>query len=95
MALMKLQKRLPVDVLKCGREKVWLNPNKVNEISKANFRQNIRKLIKYVFVTNKPTKIHSRSHAHRMKEAKRKGHHYSYIKRKGTTKLCCQIKSYG
>ena len=87
MVLMKLQKRLPIDVLKNGRDKVWLDPNKVNEISKANSRQNIRKLVKYVFVTRKQTKIHSRSHACPMKGAKRKDHHYGYIKRKGTTKV--------
>ena len=55
----KLQKRLPVDVLKRGREKVWLDSNKINEISNANSRKNFRKLVQYVFVTMKPTKIHS------------------------------------
>ena len=83
----KVQKRLSIDVLKCGREMVWLDCNKINEISKANSKQNIRKLVKYVFVTRMPTKIHSRSHARPMKEAKRKGQHYGYIKRKGTTKI--------
>ena len=69
------------------REKVWLDPNEVNKISMANFKQNIRKLVKDGFVKRKPTKIHTQSHAHRMKEAKRKGHHqYNYIKRKGITK---------
>ena len=68
----KLHKRLPINVLKCGREKVLLDSNKINEISKANSRQNIRKLVKYVFVTRKPTKIHSRSNACPMKKAKRK-----------------------
>ena len=63
MVLMKLQKWLLVDVLKCGTVKVWLDPNKVNEISKDNSLQNIRKLVKEVFVTRKPTKIHSRSDA--------------------------------
>ena len=49
--LSKLHKRLPIDVLKCEREKVWLDYNKINEISKANSRKNIRKLVKYVSVT--------------------------------------------
>ncbi|KAL0414781.1 UNVERIFIED_CONTAM: 60S ribosomal protein L19-3 [Sesamum radiatum] len=46
--------------------------------------QNIRKLIKDGFIIRKPTKIHSRSRARRMKEAKRKGRHSGYGKRKGT-----------
>ncbi|KAI9122890.1 hypothetical protein K1719_005779 [Acacia pycnantha] len=36
------------------------------------------------FIIRKPTKIHSRSRARRMKEAKRKGRHSGYGKRKGT-----------
>ncbi|MED6193697.1 60S ribosomal protein L19A [Stylosanthes scabra] len=84
MVSLKLQKRLAASVLKCGRGKVWLDPNEVNEISMANSRQNIRKLVKDGFIIRKPTKIHSRSRARRMKEAKRKGRHSGYGKRKGT-----------
>ncbi|KAJ0113408.1 hypothetical protein Patl1_00955 [Pistacia atlantica] len=78
MVSLKLQKRLAASVLKCGRGKVWLDPNEVNEISMANSRQNIRKLVKDGFIIRKPTKIHSRSRARRMKEAKRKGRHSGY-----------------
>uniref|UniRef100_A0A0A0K651 Large ribosomal subunit protein eL19 domain-containing protein n=1 Tax=Cucumis sativus TaxID=3659 RepID=A0A0A0K651_CUCSA len=46
--------------------------------------QNIRKLVKDGFIIRKPTKIHSRSRARRMKEAKRKGRHSGYGKRRGT-----------
>uniref|UniRef100_M1C7Z1 Aminotransferase ybdL n=1 Tax=Solanum tuberosum TaxID=4113 RepID=M1C7Z1_SOLTU len=46
--------------------------------------QNIRKLVKDGFIIRKPTKIHSRSRARRMKEAKTKGRHSGYGKRKGT-----------
>ncbi|KAA8543068.1 hypothetical protein F0562_021437 [Nyssa sinensis] len=84
MVSLKLQKRLAASVLKCGRGKVWLDPNEVNEVSLANSRQNIRKLVKDGFIIRKPTKIHSRSRARRMKEAKRKGRHSGYGKRKGT-----------
>ncbi|KAL0370635.1 UNVERIFIED_CONTAM: 60S ribosomal protein L19-1 [Sesamum angustifolium] len=81
MVSLKLQKRLAASVLKCGKGKVWLDPNEGNEISMANSRQNIRKLDG--FIIRKPTKIHSRSRARRMKEAKRKGRHSGYGKRKG------------
>ncbi|XP_030923796.1 60S ribosomal protein L19-1 [Quercus robur] len=84
MVSLKLQKRLASSVLKCGKGKVWLDPNEVSEISMANSRQNIRKLVKDGFIIRKPTKIHSRSRARRMKVAKRKGRHSGYGKRKGT-----------
>ncbi|KAK8947307.1 60S ribosomal protein L19-1 [Platanthera zijinensis] len=84
MVSLKLQKRLAASVLNCGKGKVWLDPNEVSEISMANSRQNIRKLIKDGFIIKKPMKIHSRSRARRMAEAKRKGRHSGYGKRKGT-----------
>ena len=36
MSSLKLQKRLASSVLKCGKGKVWLDPNEVSEISMAN-----------------------------------------------------------
>ena len=36
MVSLKLQKRLAASVLGCGKNKVWLDPNEVNEISVAN-----------------------------------------------------------
>merc|ERR1711937_221716 len=84
MVSLKLQKRLAAEVLKCGKRKVWLDPNEVNEISMANSRQNIRKLVKDGFVIKKPENIHSRSRARLSAAAKAKGRHTSYGKRRGT-----------
>mmetsp|Transcript_11941 Transcript_11941/g.16185 ORF Transcript_11941/g.16185 Transcript_11941/m.16185 type:complete len:196 (+) Transcript_11941:70-657(+) len=84
MVALKLQKRLAASVLKCGERKIWLDPNEVNEISMANSRQNIRKLVKDGFVIRKPTKIHSRARTRKALEAKRKGRHAGRGKRKGT-----------
>merc|ERR1712046_208522 len=84
MVALKLEKRLASDVLKCGKRKIWLDPNEVNEISMANSRQNIRKLVKDGFVIRKPQKIHSRARTNAALEAKRKGRHTGYGKRKGT-----------
>ena len=44
MVSLKLQKRLAASVLKCGKRKVWLDPNESNEIHNANSRQNFRKV---------------------------------------------------
>ena len=52
MSSLKLQKRLASSVMKCGKNKVWLDPNEINEIANANSRQNIRKLIKDGLVSN-------------------------------------------
>eukprot|EP01108_Squamamoeba_japonica_P002880 TRINITY_DN242_c0_g1_i1.p2 TRINITY_DN242_c0_g1~~TRINITY_DN242_c0_g1_i1.p2 ORF type:complete len:231 (+),score=123.20 TRINITY_DN242_c0_g1_i1:53-745(+) len=84
MVSLKLQKRLAAAVLKCGRHKVWLDPNEVNEISSANSRKNIRKLAKDGYILRKPNKIHSRSRTRRREAAKRKGRHMGLGKRRGT-----------
>jgi len=84
MVSLKLQKRLAASVLGCGSRKVWLDPNEVNEISMANSRQNIRKLVKDGFVIRKPQTVHSRARARLQAEAKAKGRHTGYGKRRGT-----------
>ena len=84
MVSLKLQKRLTASILKCGKRKIWLDPNESSEISLANSRQNIRKLVKDGLVIRKPNVIHSRSRVNRRLDAKRKGRHTGYGKRKGT-----------
>merc|ERR1711894_130616 len=54
MSTLRLQKRLAAAVLKCGKNKIWLDPNETNEISNANSRQNIRKLIKDGLIIKNP-----------------------------------------
>jgi len=87
-----LQKRLASAVLKCGKRKVWLDPNEVNEISMANSRQNIRKLIKDGFVIKKPEKVHSRARTNAWAEAKRKGRHTGHGKRRGAKEARMPVK---
>merc|ERR1712167_31302 len=83
MVSLKMGKRLAVSVSKCGKRKIWLDPNEVNEISMANSRLNIRKLAKDGLVIKKPTKIHSRYSVRKHLAAKRKGRHTGTGKRIG------------
>jgi large subunit ribosomal protein L19e len=81
---LKLQKRLAASVLNCGKGKVWLDPNEISEISMANSRKNIRKLVADGFVLKKPPTMHSRARARAHHEAKKKGRHSGIGKRRGT-----------
>ncbi|CAE7749939.1 RPL19A, partial [Symbiodinium necroappetens] len=58
---LKLQKRLAASILGCGKNRVWLDPNETNELSMANSRFNIRKMIKDGLIIRKAVKMHSRS----------------------------------
>merc|ERR1711894_530164 len=84
MSTLRLQKRLAAAVLKCGKNKIWLDPNETNEISNANSRQNIRKLIKDGLIIRKPVAVHSRARVRKNALARRKGRHTGTGKRKGT-----------
>merc|ERR1711939_929313 len=84
MVSLKLQKRLAASVLDCGKRKVWLDPNEVNDIAMANSRQDVRKLIKDGFIIQKPPTIHSRDRTRRRLAAKRLGRHTRFGKRRGT-----------
>ena len=89
---LKLQKRLAASVLSCGKRKVWLDPNETGEISTANSRQSIKKLIKDGYVTKKKPEMHSKSRHQRFMAAKAKGRHTGYGKRKGTANARTPVK---
>lgn len=51
MVSLKLQKRLAASVLKCGKGKVWLDPNETSEISMANSSESLSPLGFFFFFT--------------------------------------------
>lgn len=49
-SMLKLQKRLASSVLRCGKKKVWLDPNETNEIANANSRELFLSWYKFLFL---------------------------------------------
>jgi len=92
MAFLRLQKRLAATVLKCGKKRVWIDPNETNEVALANSRKNIKKLWKDGLIMKRQVHMHSRSRCKRMHEAKRKGRHSGTGKRKGTRNARMPVK---
>merc|ERR1712230_156555 len=84
MVNLRTQKRLAASVVGCGKRKIWLDPNEVNEISNANSRQTVRKLVADGLIIRKPVAMHSRARARALNQARRIGRHRGYGKRKGT-----------
>ncbi|NWI66848.1 RL19 protein, partial [Todus mexicanus] len=85
-SMLRLQKRLASSVLRCGKKKVWLDPNETNEIANANSRQQIRKLIKDGLIIRKPVTVHSRARCRKNTLARRKGRHMGIGK-------CCLLQA--
>mmetsp|Transcript_11389 Transcript_11389/g.21309 ORF Transcript_11389/g.21309 Transcript_11389/m.21309 type:complete len:184 (-) Transcript_11389:55-606(-) len=92
MVSLKLQKRLAASVLKCGKNKIWLDPNEINEISLANSRRNIARLKRDGLIIKKPATVHSRARVTLRNEAKRKGRHTGIGKRRGTANARLPVK---
>merc|ERR1712149_8091 len=84
MVNLTTQKRLAASVVGCGKRKVWLDPNETSEISNANSRQTIRKLVADGLIIQKPVTMHSRSRARELTAARRIGRHRGFGKRKGS-----------
>merc|ERR1711974_8998 len=92
MSALILQKRLASAVMKCGKNKVWLDPNENQSISNANSRHQVRRLIKDGLIIRKPQAVHSRARARLNTEARRKGRHTGAGKRKGTANARMPVK---
>merc|ERR1719367_1127998 len=84
MPLLALQRRLAASIKKCGKRRIWMDPNETSEISMANSRMNVRKLIKDGLIIRKAVKMHSRARVRKNQLAKRKGRHMGIGKRRGT-----------
>ncbi|AGB04985.1 ribosomal protein L19E [Aciduliprofundum sp. MAR08-339] len=69
----KFQRRLAADILKCGEERVWMDPNALDEIKEAVTREDIKMLIKRGLIKKKQKRGTSRVRANYIKAQKEKG----------------------
>merc|ERR1712066_1003249 len=92
MVSLKVQKRLSASVLKCGKGRVWLDPNEATEIGLAKSRRSIKKFIKDGYIVKKYVQTHSRAKARAWNAAKRLGRHTGIGKRQGSKNARMPIK---
>lgn len=67
------QKRLAADILKVGVNRVWIDPDRVDEVARAITRESIKKLIKEGAIKAKQKKGISRYRARKIAMQKKKG----------------------
>mmetsp|Transcript_13277 Transcript_13277/g.14900 ORF Transcript_13277/g.14900 Transcript_13277/m.14900 type:complete len:197 (+) Transcript_13277:26-616(+) len=84
MGSLRHQKRLASAVLKCGKNRVWIDPNEATEVALANSRAAIRKLHRDGIIVKRKVAMHSRSRVRRYHEQKRRGRHAGAGKRFGS-----------
>jgi large subunit ribosomal protein L19e len=83
MVDLKYQKRMAAEVMKCGIQRVYLDPNKTEDISEAVTRTDIKSLIKNKVIIKKKKKGVSRGRARYIARQKKKGKRKGPGSRKG------------
>ncbi|HHN81049.1 MAG TPA: 50S ribosomal protein L19e [Methanomicrobia archaeon] len=75
---LKVQKRIASDVLGCGLGRIWIDPDKAEEVSMAITRQDIRRLVSNGVIKKKQENGISRHRARKnhlqRKRGRRRGH---------------------
>jgi large subunit ribosomal protein L19e len=77
------QRKLAAKVLACGVNRVWIDPERADEVSMAITRLEIRKLIKNKAIKALPENSQSRGRARVLAEKKKKGRRIGTGSKKG------------
>jgi large subunit ribosomal protein L19e len=77
------QRKLAASVLDCGVNRVWIDPDRVDEVSMAITREEIRSLIKDRAIKALPENSQSRGRARVLAEKKKKGRRVGPGSKKG------------
>jgi len=83
---LSLQRRLASEILGVGKDRIWIDPNKIQDVSKALSRSDILDLIDKGIIRVKQVKGQSRTWANYIKEQKKKGRRRGAGSRKGGRK---------
>lgn len=80
---LSLQKRLAAEVLGVGESRIWIDPDKIEDVEGAVTKEEIRRLIKEGVIRVKPVKGNSRARWKERHEKRKKGRRRGPGKRKG------------
>ncbi len=81
--MLRTQRRLAADLLKCGENRVWIDPENIEEIEKAVTRRDVENLIRQGLIKAKKKKGNSRGRIRERLIKKAKGHRIGHGSRKG------------
>ena len=77
------QRRLAAEVLGVGEGRIWIDPERLEDVEVAMTREDVRKLIKDGAIRTKPEKGISRGRKRVLREKKKKGRRRGLGSRKG------------
>src|SRR4030042_5957049 len=73
MTNLSSQRRLAAQILKVGQNRVWINPERMDDVEGAITREEVKKLIHEKIIMSLPEQGVSRSRAKTIQQKKRKG----------------------
>jgi len=81
--VMRMQRRIAAEILKCGENRIWIDPERIEDVKSAITREDIKRLIKEGVIKKKPVKGQSTYRAKIRHEQRKKGRHRGPGSRKG------------
>ncbi len=86
------QRRLASQILKIGRNRVWINPEKIEDVESAITREEVRKLVHEKAIAATPIKGVSRGRAKAIRAKKHRGRRKGPGSKSGTRKATIHKK---
>ena len=80
------QKKMAAQILKCGVNRVWVDPRYVDQVSGAVQKSDVRELIEEGLIKARPVKGTSRVRARKLTEQRSKGRRRGHGSRKGSAR---------
>jgi large subunit ribosomal protein L19e len=80
------QRRLAAKLLKCGKSRVWIDPDRIGEVEEAITKADLRNLIKSGVIKKLPKRGISRARKKLLLAKKRRGKRKGIGSRKGTAR---------
>lgn len=86
------QRRLAAEIMKVGRNRVWIDPTRISDVESAITREEIRKLVHEKVIATLPIQGVSRGRAKTIQAKKRRGRRKGPGSKSGTTRAVISKK---
>ncbi|RLI80236.1 50S ribosomal protein L19e [Archaeoglobales archaeon] len=80
---LKLQRKMAAKILKCGENRIWIDPTALEDVAAAATKEDVRELIESGAIKRKPVRGISRARINKRRLQRRKGRRRGHGRRKG------------
>lgn len=80
---LKLQRKMAAKILKCGENRIWVDPTALEDVASAATKEDVRELIESGVIKRKPVKGISRARINKRRLQRKKGRRRGHGRRKG------------